>query len=61
MGKKFAQVKRYGLEGAESMMVALDALFQAASKGMSSCSMDQLGCLIKVNGSRRLTAHFLLL
>ncbi|KAF9403025.1 hypothetical protein BGZ94_004739, partial [Podila epigama] len=32
MGKKFAQVKRYGLEGAESMMVALDALFQTASK-----------------------------
>ncbi|KAF9433774.1 hypothetical protein BGZ76_008999 [Entomortierella beljakovae] len=32
MGKKFAQVKRYGLEGAESMMVALDSLFQAASK-----------------------------
>jgi len=33
MGKKFAQVKRYGLEGAESMMVALDALFHTASKG----------------------------
>ncbi|GJJ77187.1 probable 2-oxoglutarate dehydrogenase E1 component DHKTD1 [Entomortierella parvispora] len=32
MGKKFAQVKRYGLEGAESMMVALDALFHTASK-----------------------------
>lgn len=34
MAKKFAQVKRYGLEGAESMMVALDSLFQTASKGM---------------------------
>jgi probable 2-oxoglutarate dehydrogenase E1 component DHKTD1 len=34
MGKKFAQVKRYGLEGAESMMVALDSLFQTASKGI---------------------------
>ncbi|KAF9163639.1 hypothetical protein DFQ26_002295 [Actinomortierella ambigua] len=32
MGKKFAQVKRYGLEGAESMMVALDSLLQTASK-----------------------------
>ncbi|KAG0041429.1 hypothetical protein BGZ83_001822 [Gryganskiella cystojenkinii] len=32
MGKKFAQVKRYGLEGAESMMVALDALFHTANK-----------------------------
>ncbi|RUS30552.1 thiamine diphosphate-binding protein [Jimgerdemannia flammicorona] len=31
MAKKFAQVKRYGLEGAESMMTALDRLFNMAS------------------------------
>ncbi|KAJ1918378.1 hypothetical protein IWQ60_007513 [Tieghemiomyces parasiticus] len=31
MQKKFGQVKRYGLEGAESMMVALDQLFDASS------------------------------
>jgi probable 2-oxoglutarate dehydrogenase E1 component DHKTD1 len=31
MGKRFPQVKRYGLEGAESMMVALDALFKSSS------------------------------
>jgi probable 2-oxoglutarate dehydrogenase E1 component DHKTD1 len=28
MGKKFPQVKRYGLEGAESMLVALDAILK---------------------------------
>lgn len=32
MTKKFPQVKRYGLEGAESMMIALDTLFKSASK-----------------------------
>ncbi|KAG5456304.1 MAG: LOW QUALITY PROTEIN: thiamine diphosphate-binding protein [Olpidium bornovanus] len=32
MAKKFAQVKRYGLEGAESMMVALDSLLRSANK-----------------------------
>ncbi|KAI8841738.1 thiamine diphosphate-binding protein [Chytridium lagenaria] len=31
MAKKFPQVKRYGLEGAEGMMVALDAVFRSAS------------------------------
>jgi len=31
MAKRFPQVKRYGLEGAESMMVALDSLFKSAS------------------------------
>ncbi|OZJ02164.1 hypothetical protein BZG36_04628 [Bifiguratus adelaidae] len=31
MAKKFGQVKRYGLEGAESMMCALDSLFKVAS------------------------------
>jgi hypothetical protein len=33
MGKKFPNVKRYGLEGAESMMVALDRLFEISAKG----------------------------
>lgn len=33
MSKKFPQVKRYGLEGAESMMVALDKLFHVANDG----------------------------
>ncbi|KAJ2964596.1 hypothetical protein NQZ79_g439 [Umbelopsis isabellina] len=32
MGKKFPNVKRYGLEGAESMMVALDRLFEISAK-----------------------------
>jgi len=32
---KFPNLKRYGLEGAESMMPALDTLFNIASKGMS--------------------------
>lgn len=31
MSKRFTQVKRYGLEGAESMMVALDTLFRQSS------------------------------
>jgi len=31
MAKRFPQVKRYGLEGAEAMMPAVDALFQAAN------------------------------
>jgi len=30
---KFPNLKRYGLEGGESMLPALDALFEAASKG----------------------------
>ncbi|KAJ3115300.1 putative 2-oxoglutarate dehydrogenase E1 component DHKTD1, mitochondrial [Phlyctochytrium bullatum] len=33
MAKRFPQVKRYGLEGAEGMMVALDSLFAEASAG----------------------------
>jgi 2-oxoglutarate dehydrogenase complex dehydrogenase (E1) component-like enzyme len=33
MAKKFPQVKRYGLEGAESMLVVLDALFKDACAG----------------------------
>ena len=32
---KFPNLKRYGLEGGESMLPALDALFEAASKGIS--------------------------
>lgn len=32
MARKFPNVKRYGLEGAESMLVALDTLFATASK-----------------------------
>ncbi|KAI8577536.1 hypothetical protein K450DRAFT_282476 [Umbelopsis ramanniana AG] len=32
MAKKFPNVKRYGLEGAESMMVALDRLFEISAK-----------------------------
>ncbi|CAG8546415.1 38028_t:CDS:10 [Gigaspora margarita] len=32
MAKKFPQVKRYGLEGAESMIVALDRLFEVSNK-----------------------------
>ncbi|KAJ3197259.1 hypothetical protein HK101_005031 [Irineochytrium annulatum] len=32
MAKKFPQVKRYGLEGAEGMMVCLDTIFSDASK-----------------------------
>jgi probable 2-oxoglutarate dehydrogenase E1 component DHKTD1 len=41
MAKKFPNVKRYGLEGAESMMVALDRLFEISAKG------KQLSCGIK--------------
>jgi len=33
LAKKFPNVKRYGLEGAESMMVALDRLFEVSAKG----------------------------
>ncbi|KAJ3380793.1 putative 2-oxoglutarate dehydrogenase E1 component DHKTD1, mitochondrial [Lobulomyces angularis] len=33
MAKKFPAVKRYGLEGAESMMVALDSLFKNSNIG----------------------------
>ncbi|KAI8990264.1 oxoglutarate dehydrogenase, E1 component [Pilobolus umbonatus] len=32
LAKKFPNVKRYGLEGAESMMVALDRLFEKSAK-----------------------------
>ena len=31
MAKKFPHVKRYGLEGAESMLVALDSIFRQAN------------------------------
>lgn len=34
MAKKFPQVKRYGLEGAESMMVVLYTLFREANLGL---------------------------
>lgn len=34
MTKRFTRVKRYGLEGAESMMVALDTLFRQSSGGV---------------------------
>ena len=33
MAKRFPQVKRYGLEGAEGMMVSLDQLFRVANLG----------------------------
>ncbi|KAI9139185.1 thiamine diphosphate-binding protein [Paraphysoderma sedebokerense] len=42
MGKKFPQVKRYGLEGAESMMVALDSLFATSN---SSGIVDAVVCM----------------
>jgi probable 2-oxoglutarate dehydrogenase E1 component DHKTD1 len=32
LAKKFAQVKRYGLEGNEAMMPLLDALFNASAR-----------------------------
>lgn len=31
MAKRFGQVKRYGLEGAESMIIAIDTMFQVAA------------------------------
>jgi probable 2-oxoglutarate dehydrogenase E1 component DHKTD1 len=34
MTKRFTQVKRYGLEGAESVMVSLNALFRESSAGI---------------------------
>jgi probable 2-oxoglutarate dehydrogenase E1 component DHKTD1 len=34
MAKKFPQVKRYGLEGSESMMIVLHTLFKEASQGI---------------------------
>ncbi len=40
MQKRFTQVKRYGLEGAESMMVALDTLFRSANHGTSIITFD---------------------
>jgi 2-oxoglutarate dehydrogenase complex dehydrogenase (E1) component-like enzyme len=33
MAKKYPGVKRYGLEGAESLLVALDILFKQSSHG----------------------------
>jgi probable 2-oxoglutarate dehydrogenase E1 component DHKTD1 len=33
MAKKFPQVKRYGLEGSESMMIILHQLFKESSQG----------------------------
>lgn len=33
MGKRFGQVKRYGLEGGESMMIAMDVLFRLTTSG----------------------------
>ena len=36
MQKRFPQTKRYGLEGAESMLVALDQLFSEANHGKSA-------------------------
>jgi hypothetical protein len=35
MQKRFPQIKRYGLEGAEAMLVALDQLFSEANHGMN--------------------------
>ena len=47
MAKKFPHIKRYGLEGAESMMIVLHTLFRDASLGIivlyfiySLCSGD---------------------
>ncbi|OMJ17686.1 putative 2-oxoglutarate dehydrogenase E1 component DHKTD1, mitochondrial [Smittium culicis] len=42
MTKKYGQVKRYGLEGAESMMVALDQLFELCNK---SGATDIIMCM----------------
>lgn len=36
MTKRFGQVKRYGLEGIESMIVAIDTLFQCCQQGTRS-------------------------
>ena len=36
---KFPNLKRYGLEGGESMLPALDALFSSSAQGWLSCSM----------------------
>ena len=33
MAKRYPFVKRYGLEGNESMLVAMDTTFRAASEG----------------------------
>lgn len=41
---KFPSLKRYGLEGAESMLPALDSLFRTASKGPSASIVSKLIC-----------------
>lgn len=39
---KFPNLKRYGLEGAESMIPALDTLFRVASSGAAAFSSSLL-------------------
>jgi len=51
MAKKFPQVKRYGLEGAESMMVVLDTLFKEANNGKYLCVLTLIFDLICINFS----------
>lgn len=45
MQAKFPNLKRYGLEGGESMLPAMDALFKCASEGVSSDNYTQFWCL----------------
>lgn len=40
MARRFGHVKRYGLEGGESMMVAIDAIFQATQARTSSFTLE---------------------
>jgi hypothetical protein len=52
MAKKFPQIKRYGLEGAESMMVALDKLFEVSNKGiyhLYSLNYRVIKCQFQIN------------
>ena len=53
LAKKFPQVKRYGLEGSESMMIAIDSLFETLSKsdiGTLVIGMPHRGRLNFLNG-----------
>ena len=55
MAKKFPQVKRYGLEGAESMMVALDTIF---AKSNDSSIQDIVLCMPHRGRLNLLTDNF---